>query len=132
MELVHLHRCQWQAMLLHLQAVEIIRPRPSLPQHALHRTGIDLAYVRSGRDRTAMAQTLEDALQRRIGQLRVLPQGAGAFAEALAAVRAIQSANVLGPADPFDDAEIASVDSIEGGAIFVGARQVRQRVRLAA
>jgi len=132
MQIVHLYGSQRPAMLLHLQVVEIIRPRPCLPQHALHRSGIDVANVRRSRDRAAMAQTLENTLERVVGQLRVLPQGAGAFAEAFAAVRAIQSANVLGVADPFDDAKIAGVESIEGGTIFIGARQVRQRVRLAA
>ena len=69
-------------------------------------------------------KTFHDALQRFIRHLGVLVQGAASFAEALAAVRAIQTANVFAFADPFNDAEdVTGVESIEGGAIFVGARE---------
>lgn len=114
-----------------LQPMEIIDTRPCLYEHALHRAGIDITNVRAGRDRAAVAQTFQDALQRFVGHLGVLVQRATSFTETLAAVAAIQSANVLAFANPFDDAEVAGIESVERGAIIIGARQVRQ-VRLAA
>jgi hypothetical protein len=128
----HLHRRQRNAMLLHVQPMEIIGSRPGLAQHVLYRSRVDRANVSTGRDRAAMAQTLEDALERFVGQLGILPQRTAAFAEAFAAMRAVQAANVFAFADPFDDAEIAGIESIESRTILVGARQVCQRVRLAA
>ena len=54
---------------------------------------IDATNIRARGDRATVAQTFHDA--RFIGHLGVLVQGAASFAEALAAVRAIQTANVL-------------------------------------
>jgi hypothetical protein len=132
MQLVELHCGHRLSLLLDLQSMEIVGSRARLPQHSLHRAFIDVTNVRARRDRAAVAQTFHDALERFVGHLGVLLQSAASFAKALAAVRAIQSANVFAFADPFDDAEIASVESIEGGAIFIGTREVRQRVWLAA
>jgi len=131
-QLVELHGWHRRSLLLDVQPMEIVGSRARLAQHPLHRACIDITNVRAGCDRTAVAQTFQDAVQRFVGHFGVFMQGAATFAETLAAMRAIQSANVFAFADPFDDAEIASVEAIAGGAIFVGTREVRQRVWLAA
>ena len=100
-------------MLLDLQSMEIVGSRARLPQHSLHRAFIDVTNVRARRDRAAVAQTFHDALERFVGHLGVLLQSAASFAKALAAVRAIQSANVFAFADPFDDAEIATSNRLK-------------------
>jgi hypothetical protein len=86
MQFIQLHGAQRPALLFDLQLAEVIGAYPGLPHDALHRASVDIADVRCRAHRAAMGQTLEDALDRFVRQLRILPQCAATLAEALPAI----------------------------------------------
>jgi hypothetical protein len=126
-----MHLVEWDGRRGHgdplpLPLVEVGGPAAGPLQQPRHGAGVDVADVGRGRDRAPMPQALDDADDGRFGELGGPQEGPLALAEARAAGGAVQAADVLGLADPFDHAEVAGAEAVEVAAVGVGAGQAGQ------
>jgi len=126
-QLVELDRLGRRGELIELEPMEVLGPTAARLEDAVDGAGVDVADVSSSLDRAAVGEALDDADDCRLGKLGVPEKGALPLGEAAFAGRAVQAADILVLAGPFDDREVGGVEAVEVRAFGVGAGEGGQR-----